>query len=55
MIGRWNLPEGLCDSMAFSGDDHLFLVRQETKSRQGGPSKRFPADKYPRTVRLYDL
>ena len=55
MTGRWNLPGGLCDSMAFSGEDHLLLVRQELKSRQGEPTSQFPANKFPRTVRLYDL
>jgi WD40 repeat protein len=55
IIGQWKLPEGLCDSIAFSGDGRLFLVRQETKNRQGGPFGQFPPDKFPRTVRLYDL
>ena len=55
MIGRWDLPEGLCDSVAFSGDDHLLLVRQETKSREGGPFSTFPPQEFPRVVRLYDL
>jgi WD40 repeat protein len=55
MIDQWNLPEGLCDSLAFSGDGRLFLVRQETKNRQGGPFGQFPPDNFPRTVRLYDL
>jgi serine/threonine protein kinase/WD40 repeat protein len=55
MIRRWNLPEGLCDSPAFYGDGRLLLIRQENKSRQGGPFEVFPWVKYPRTVRLYDL
>jgi WD40 repeat protein len=56
MIGQWLLPEGLCDSIAFSGDGRLYLVRQENKSREGGPFPNlFPSDKFPRTVRLYDL
>jgi serine/threonine protein kinase/WD40 repeat protein len=55
MIDRWNLPEGLCDSIAFSGDRQLLLARQETRNRQGGPFGAFPPNKYPRTVRLYDL
>jgi WD40 repeat protein len=52
---RWNLPGGLCDSLAFSGEEHLFLVRQELKGRQGEPTSRFHPGKYPRTVRVYDL
>jgi WD40 repeat protein len=55
IIGTWNLPEGLCDSITFSRDGRLLLVRQETKSRQGGPFSEFPSDKFPRAVRLYDL
>jgi WD40 repeat protein len=55
MTGRWELPGGLCDSVAFSGEGHLFLVRQELKGRQGEPTSGFPATKYPRTVRVYDL
>jgi WD40 repeat protein len=55
MIGRWDLPEGLCDSVTFSPDGRLLLVRQETKNRQGAPFSAFSPAKYPRTVRLYDL
>jgi WD40 repeat protein len=55
LIGRWKLPEGLCDSIAFPRDGRLLLVRQENKSRQGGPFSTFPSNKFPRTVRLYDL
>jgi serine/threonine protein kinase/WD40 repeat protein len=55
MIGRWTLPEGLCDSIAFAGEGRLLLVRQETKNRQGGPFGQFHPNKFPRSVRLYDL
>jgi serine/threonine protein kinase/WD40 repeat protein len=55
IIGQWSLPGGLCDSLAFSGNDQLFLARQELKGHQGEPTSRFPASKYPRAVRLYDL
>jgi serine/threonine protein kinase/WD40 repeat protein len=54
-LRSWSLPEGLCESLAFSDKDHLLLARQENKSRQGGPFNAFPSDKFPRVVRLYDL
>jgi WD40 repeat protein len=56
LIRPWELPaEGLCDSIAFAGRDHLLLVRQETKDRRGAPFNSHPPKDFPRVVRLYDL
>src|SRR4051794_5882496 len=54
-INAWILPEGLCDSLAFSGEDHLMFVPQKTKSLQGGPFGQFHPSQFPRVVRLYNL
>ena len=55
MIGRWTLPEGLLDSLAFLGRDRLLLIRQETRSGLEGPFTEFHPREYPRVVRIYDL
>jgi WD40 repeat protein len=54
-IGRWDLPEGLCDSVAFAGRDHLMLVRQETEGPRVGPFSRLVGPEGRRVVRVYDL
>ena len=54
-IGRWDLPEGLCDSVAFVGRDHLILIRQETEDPRIGPFVRPDQPSSRRAVRVYDL
>jgi WD40 repeat protein len=51
-IKRWDLYEGLCDSLAFMPSGHLLLIRCETQSGREGP---FTSVSDPRVVRMYDL
>jgi len=53
-IWERDLPGGLCDDLAFSAPDSLFLVRCETQSGRSAPFEVHPSID-PCVVRIYDL
>jgi len=55
LLRSWDLPKGLCDSLAFVEPDRLILVRYETQTAQEGPYADDPATRDPRVIRIYDL
>ena len=55
VLGKWPLPEGLADALAFQGPERLLLLRMETMDETATPDSRFPPESYPRVLRLRDL
>jgi serine/threonine protein kinase/WD40 repeat protein len=54
-VRKWDLPQSLCDALAFPSDDRLLLIRFETKQGTVGPWSAAPPEDYPRVCRVRDL
>ena len=54
-VGAWALPPGLCDSLAFTPDGRLMLLRAETADARVLPVRENPYTLHPRVVRLREL